>query len=521
MVVWLFRLTAMMLIVASTAVAQAEKRIALVIGNSDYKEIAPLANPANDARLIGRTLEGLGFELVDGRPRFDLGRSDLIRAIREFTRKLQASDAIGLFYYAGHAIEHDGRNYLVPVDAALDRQSDIPFELVDLNVVLEQMHYAANPLNMLILDACRNNPFSSRGVGGVGRGLGRVDAPKGTVISYATRPGDVSQDGTGTNSPFTAALAEAIRTPNLDVLPVFNKVGVMVAAATKGAQQPWLTSSPIEGKFVFNPKEIKTVEPSPKATGAFELEFWNSVKDSPDPGAYEAYLAQYPQGTFAPLAKWRISKLSDRQGDAKVSSVKSTTGATDDASELAIWHSIKDSFAEQDFNSYLEKFANGLFADRARDRIAALQSAPESQLQETRSLDNSTKPAVDGFNGIWHGVGKVLQDDLDEEGGGASGELCGPVAFKLDVIDGELRGSATVNSDREGVLEYEARGQVDADGSLSDAKLRGRKGSVKEYFSLSRASLPIDLSGKIGSGNWKMRSVGCSGSFALKRTITE
>jgi len=518
MLVWFFRLTVMVLIVASAAVAHAEKRIALVIGNGDYKEIAPLANPANDARLVGRTLEGLGFELVARRPRFDLGRSALIRAIREFTRKLQTSDAIGLFYYAGHAIEHDGRNYLVPVDAALDRQGDIPFELVDLNVVLEQMRYAANPLNMLILDACRNNPFSSRGVRGVGRGLGRVDAPKGTVISFATRPGDVSQDGTGANSPFTSALAEAIRTPNMDILPIFNKVGVMVAAATKGAQQPWLTSSPIEGQFVFNPQETKTVAPSPKATGAFEIEFWNSVKDSSDPGAFEAYLAQYPQGSFAPLAKWRISKLSARRVEPDTAPVKSTTVATDPAAEQAIWDSIKGSFAEQDFNTYLEKFANGLFADRARERIAVLQSAPAGQPQETRKLDNQSNPASAGINGVWHGFGKVLHDD---DGSGVSVGLCGPVELKLDVIDGELRGSATVTSDREGVLKYEARGQVDAEGSLSDAKLRGRKGSVTEYLSLSRASLPIDLSGKIGGGNWKMRGVGCSGSFALKRTIAE
>ncbi len=298
--------------------AQAERRVGVVIGNSAYQEISPLANPVNDARLIADQLGALGFELVGRGPMLDLDRLGIERAIRAFGRELSQPDTVGLFYYAGHGIEYQGKNYLVPVNSVIEREADVPFELVDANLVLQQMALAGNDLNMLILDACRNNPFASRGFRAVGRGLGRMDAPAGTIIGFATRPGDVAADGGGTNSPFTSALARAIQTPNLGVLEVFNKVGVLVKTETGGAQQPWLSSSPIEGQFYF--KRVGTATPAPAQSAApaarppfdarsMQLEFWQSIKGSDDAADFEAYLAQYPDGTFAALARNRIKAL--------------------------------------------------------------------------------------------------------------------------------------------------------------------------------------------------------------------
>jgi len=302
-------------------IAHSEERIALVVGNSAYQNVAPLANPANDARLIGDTLRDLGFEIISAGSNLDLDRASFEKAIRAFARRLASTDAVGLFYYAGHAIEYRGRNYLIPVDASIEGEGDVSFELIDVNLVLHQMELAGNPLNMVILDSCRNNPFAGRGLRAIGRGLGRLDAPAGTIISYATRPGDVAADGSGVNSPFTTALAKAFRLPNRDVLDMFNRVGVMVSAATKGVQEPWLSSSPIEGRFLFNPikAEAPAVSSSPAAAAPasggrnerldVELAYWESVKNSTEPLEFEAYLTQFPNGNFTTLARLKLKRL--------------------------------------------------------------------------------------------------------------------------------------------------------------------------------------------------------------------
>ncbi len=304
----------------SAVEARAERRVALVVGNETYAEIGILKNPINDARLVGKSLQSLDFELIAAEPLLDLDKVRLEAAIRDFARALNGPETIGLFYYAGHAIEYRGRNYLIPIDAGLETEADVEFELVDVNLVLRQMGLAGNPLNMLILDACRNNPFSGRGLRAVGRGLARIDAPKGTLISYATRPGDVAADGTGANSPYTSALVEAIQTPNLDVLRVFNKVGLLVAEATGGQQEPWLSSSPIEGAFYFKLDGTLTVTATELAAApatddrAFELSYWNAIEDSENPAMFEEYLKQYPNGTFAGLAKLKIDTLAPAKG---------------------------------------------------------------------------------------------------------------------------------------------------------------------------------------------------------------
>ena len=304
------------------ASAEPQRRVALVIGNSAYQQISRLANPANDARLVGETLQALDFDLIGREPLLDLDFLAMRRAIRAFGEALKGG-AVGLFYYAGHGIEYRGQNYLVPVNASLSSENDIEFDLIDANLVLRQMELAGNDLNMLILDACRNNPFASRGFRAVGRGLGRMDAPAGTIVSFATRPGDVAADGSGANSPFTSALARAIQTPNLGVLEVFNKVGVLVKAETGAAQQPWLSSSPIEGQFYFKLEGTPPVKSSSATTPAFdarmlELALWQSIEDSDEPADFEDYLAQYPNGTFAGPARRRMNSLKEKTKTAAI-----------------------------------------------------------------------------------------------------------------------------------------------------------------------------------------------------------
>lgn len=228
------------------------KRLALVIGNGNYHNIGKLDNPANDARLVAAALKELGFDLVGGGPQLNLDKSRLDSIVQEFSTTLQGAD-VGLFYYAGHAVEVRGQNYLVPVSADPAREADVDFQMLNAGVVLRQMEASGTRLNLVMLDACRNNPFAGRGLRSGGAGLAQMQAPEGTLISYATQPGAVAQDGLDGNSPYTKVLAEVIKTPGLDIFQTFNRVGLQVKRATGGAQQPWLSSSPIEGVFYFKP----------------------------------------------------------------------------------------------------------------------------------------------------------------------------------------------------------------------------------------------------------------------------
>ncbi len=251
--------------VAAPAGAQApEPRIALVIGNGDYAS-GRLINPANDARLIAESLRGLGFEVMS---RHDADKRTMQRAMQEFGVRLEKAgpDAVGLFYYAGHGLQVSGRNYLVPIAAQIEREGDVDIEAVPADWVIDQMRQARNRLNIVILDACRNNPFS-RGLRSVNRGLAVMDAPAGILIAYSTAPGDVAADGSGNNSPYTDALTRAMRDVHEPVEQVFKRARISVMNTTSGKQIPWEASS-LTGDFYFTaPKPAPAVMamPSPAA----------------------------------------------------------------------------------------------------------------------------------------------------------------------------------------------------------------------------------------------------------------
>jgi len=232
------------------APAQADKRVALVVGNSAYQHVARLENPKNDARLMAETLRALGFTLVGNGPQLDLDEPALKRAVRNFGDALSGAD-VALFYYAGHGVQVRGANYLVPVGANPVKEADVEIDMLDTNLVLRQMEGAGTTLNVVVLDACRNNPFGGRGLRSAESGLAQMRAPGGTLISFATQPGNVAQDGNDGNSPFTKALAQTIKRPGLDIFGTFNEVGLAVMQATGNAQQPWVSNSPIRDKFYF------------------------------------------------------------------------------------------------------------------------------------------------------------------------------------------------------------------------------------------------------------------------------
>src|SRR6266851_1043498 len=230
------------------------QRVALIIGNGHYKYVSALTNPTNDAQLMASNLQSEGFKLVDGKALLDLDKPAFERALQKFGDEIQTSKlkgaTVALFYYAGHGMQIDGVNYLVPVSANPNKASDAPLQMVAADAALNQMQDGGARLKIVILDACRNNPF--RGLHrSLGAGLASMNAPDGTLIAYATKPDGVAADGNGRNSPYSEALVESFRKPGLGLFDVFNEAALTVKRNTGDAQQPWTAASAIEGKFCF------------------------------------------------------------------------------------------------------------------------------------------------------------------------------------------------------------------------------------------------------------------------------
>src|SRR5262245_33335908 len=229
--------------------AQAEPRIALVVGNSNYgKEIGSLANPVNDAAAMAAALQQTGFQVIKVT---DADQRKMKRAIRDFGDKLTAAGptATGLFFYAGHGVQIQGANYLVPIGADISKEGDVDIESVSADDVLKQMEFAGTRVSIVVLDACRNNPMQ-RGFRSAVRGLAPMQATQGSFIAYSTSPGDVAADGQGKNSPYTTALVKTIVQPGVGIEEAFRIVRTEVMAATKDKQVPWDSSS-LTAPFFF------------------------------------------------------------------------------------------------------------------------------------------------------------------------------------------------------------------------------------------------------------------------------
>jgi hypothetical protein len=276
---------------------------ALIIGNSRYRYTAPLANPANDATDIAAALEKLGFAVA---LKVDASLRAMENEIKVFGRRLR-DGGVGLFYYAGHGVQVAGRNYLIPIDADVDSESDIRYEAVDAGRLLGKMEDAGNGTNIIILDACRNNPFSSK-FRSVARGLAKMDAPAGSLIAYSTAPGSVASDGEGRNGLYTAKLLELIDTEGLTIEDCLKKVRIAVMDATGNKQVPWESSSLTVNFYFIEPGRTAAVAPEPDRDASVEILFWESVKDSRNVKLYQSYLDQFPNGSFAPLARIYIQE---------------------------------------------------------------------------------------------------------------------------------------------------------------------------------------------------------------------
>jgi hypothetical protein len=286
-------------------VAITEQRVALVIGNASYK-FDPLDNPVNDARLVAKSLREAKFQVLLYE---NLGRAGMVQALREFGDKLN-DQTIAVLYYAGHGVQLRDRNYLIPVDAQIRSEDEIPISGMDVSFFLNRMADARSRINIVILDACRNNPFAGRG-GPAARGLAQMDAPVGTLLAFATAPGKLAPDNVGPpgNSLYTSQLAKHLMTPGLPVELMFKRVREAVVQSTDALQVPWESSS-LQGEFAFVPGPTNLAGGNAEQEAAGEIAFWNSIQNSTRGEEYRAYLRQYPNGRFVSLAQARVAAFT-------------------------------------------------------------------------------------------------------------------------------------------------------------------------------------------------------------------
>ena len=314
---WSIILAAALLLVSAFAPpALAGQRVALVIGNASYAHAASLANPLNDATDVGTALDRLGFAVT----RLDNANySDLRQGLQQFSLAASASE-MAVVFYAGHGIEVDKRNFLIPVDARLLSDADVEFETVPLDLLSRAVDRVKG-LRLIILDACRDNPFAvamqrSGATRSIGRGLASVEPSGETLVAYAAKEGTVAADGEGRNSPYTRALLAHLEEPGLEVGLMFRKVRDAVLAETGGRQEPFVYGSLSSAGAYLAARPDPAPSPSGETediANSDEQLFWESVKGSRNPADFRAYLKQFPDGVFAALARNRIEHLSNPQ----------------------------------------------------------------------------------------------------------------------------------------------------------------------------------------------------------------
>ena len=297
----------------------AERKFALLIGNNNYS-IGQLDNPVNDAQDLGNALRSVGFDVAI---RLNQDGEGMKRAIREFGEKIKGNDGIGFFFFAGHGVQVNGENYLLPIGVPFRQEKDVEDHAVQANMVMRYMEDAKNRVNIVVLDACRNNPFiKTRSL--KSRGLAPMDAPSGSLIAFSTAPGTEASDGTGKNGLYTKHLMATIKVPGLTIEQVFKRTrdGVEKESETDlGRKQSPREESSLKGGDLYFVEPIASDQGKPNAE-AVELAYWNSIQGSANPADFDSYLSQYPKGKFSDLARNRLSAL---KGGAHLAKAESRT----------------------------------------------------------------------------------------------------------------------------------------------------------------------------------------------------
>ncbi|MGC1505115.1 MAG: caspase family protein [Sulfitobacter sp.] len=381
-------------------------RIALIVGNGSYSAVTPLDNPVPDAELMAKTLEARGFAVT---VLSDANQVTMNRAIAQFGRDLRkgGKEATGLFYYAGHAVQSFGSNFLLPTDASLGNAADLSLVGVPAQAVLRQMFSARNKTNIVILDACRNNPFDA--IPELNdNGLAEMKSPTGTFLAYSTAPGAVALDGADDNSPFTKALADQITVPGVPIEQMFKNVRVKVIAETGGQQTPWDSSS-LTGDFFFTAGVPLSEEEQA------EEQLWASVKNSTDPVPVVLFMRGYPNSKYIEEARQLLDRIVDAERTPAVEPVDTT------AEQERLIGVAQSTGNVADYEAYLAAFPEGIYAEFAAFELKTLAEKVERDAAQTETAQTQTaEPVVVASRAAAAPMGAELTFQMPFSNGGAA-----------------------------------------------------------------------------------------------------
>jgi hypothetical protein len=347
----------------SLALTGPEQRIALVIGNSKYQNTVQLTNPGNDTKAVAQLLNSAGFEVISAT---DLSHNQMIEAVQAFSAKVagRGPNTVAMVYYAGHGVQLAGENYLIPVDARISSEPDLvngSLRLVDVMATLEAI---PSRVRIVILDACRNNPFPS--INDAGRGLAIVDAPKGSIVAYSTAPGTEALDGTGDHSPYTAAFLRLANEKNLPIEQLFKRIRLDVGSSTEGQQTPWESSSLTSDFYFFGDTAVAATRAPAQTRTAY------SASDLPSRSprqAYEYVLAENSVENYQEFIRlYPRDPLSDR--------IRTLLG---NLLQAKAWHTAVQTNSAVAYKSFYEKFSDGPYAQSALKMAAQPKIIPLSQ----------------------------------------------------------------------------------------------------------------------------------------------
>jgi uncharacterized caspase-like protein len=352
--------------------ALAETRLALVIGNSAYASMGALSNPANDARLIAQSLKNAGFDVTS---LTDQTQAQMKSAVSDFANRVDTAgpETMAMFYYAGHGVQIDGTNYLVPVDAAANTAGDIVLGGLAVSDLLKTLELARAKVNVIVLDACRNNPFPA-GSRGLARGLARVDAPNGSLIAYATAPGQIALDGDTANSPYAEALAKNLNLAGLALEAVFRNVRIDVSEKTKGTQVPWEETSLTQEVVLVAGEKPKpdspATAPEPSNTARDAARAYVLAVGQNSIEAYDQFLRQFPAAKETQQAMRNLEMLND-EANWRRADQQNTPGA---------------------YRIYMNLHPEGGYVAEAANRLAGMQgkAAPTPLVEKAPALPSNT-----------------------------------------------------------------------------------------------------------------------------------
>ncbi len=389
------------------APAMAEKRVALIIGNSAYQKAAKLANPPNDAAALAGMFKAAGFDSVELRQ--NLGIRELRQAINDFADMARDADA-AVVYYSGHGIEVNGVNYLIPVDAVLSRDSDVSYETFSLDNLVQALE-PAKRLRLVMLDACRDNPFThsmKRTVGtrAIGRGLAAVEPATGnTLIGFAAKAGSAALDGDGANSPYATALLNNLTIPGLDLRIAFGRVRDEVLKTTKNQQEPFVYGS-LGGANVSIVEASAAADAAPAARSPSPAmpvdpaaQAWSVIQNTSSVAVVEDYIRQFGSTAYGSMARARLDELRKSQGAVVLPPKGPAPAAPTDQEAQRAWAAAQTTTSIAALDSFIEQYGNspyGRMARARRDELMKSQVATATSATPPSATPPSVAPAPAG-----------------------------------------------------------------------------------------------------------------------------